>query len=86
MSKNTGKKWTLWSIIIAVVLIAAVALGIVFGGFNGATSMDDAKTLTVTMNKLVYNTQLEKVEEICENEFGSLKYVAGRRQRDRVCV
>ncbi len=79
MSKNTGKKWTLWSIIIAVVLIAAVALGIVFGGFNGATSMDDAKTLTVTMNKLVYNTQLEKVEEICENEFGSLKYVAEKK-------
>lgn len=79
MSKNTGKKWTLWSIIIAVVLIAAVALGIVFGGFNGATSMEDSKTLTVTMNKLVYNTQLEKVEEICENEFGSLKYVAEKK-------
>lgn len=79
MSKNTGKKWTLWSIIIAVVVIAAVALGIVFGGFNGATSMEDSKTLTVTMNKLVYNTQLEKVEEICENEFGSLKYVAEKK-------
>lgn len=79
MSKNTVKKGTLWSVIIAVVLVAAVALGFVFGGFNGATSMEDTKTLTVTMNKLVYNTQLEKVEEICENEFGSLKYVAEKK-------
>ncbi len=68
---KTVKKGTLWSIIIAVLLVAAVALGIVFG-FNTDASMKDAKTLSVSMNKFAYNTQLETVEELCEKEFGAL--------------
>ena len=74
MSKITNcvKKGTLWSVIVAVV----IALGIVISGicgFNASASLKDSKTLTVTMNRYVFNNQLETVEAACEDGIGDLK-------------
>ncbi len=74
MSKLTNcvKKGTLWSVIVAVV----IALGIVISaicGFNASASLKDSKTLTVTMNRYVFNNQLDTVEDICEGAIGDLK-------------
>ncbi|MBQ8295090.1 MAG: hypothetical protein IJX87_01505 [Clostridia bacterium] len=69
------KKGTLWSVIIAVILVAACALGIVFGGFNGDASMKNANTITVTMNTFAYNNQLDEVQDVCDDAFASFDVV-----------
>ena len=79
------KKGTLWSVIIAIILVAACALGIVFGGFNADASMKDANTITVTVNKFAYDTQLEEIQEVCDETFADLdviKVVKGEMQAD----
>lgn len=65
------KKGKLWSIVLAVVLLAAAVVCTVFG-VNKSTSMTDCNTLTVSMNRYVYNTKLDVVKDECENAFGDL--------------
>ncbi len=60
------------SIILAVILAAAVAVGVIFGiqgwgVFNKDALLKDSNTLTVSVNKYVYSTNLEKVESECES-------------------
>ena len=74
MSKltNSVKKGTLWSVLVVIV----ITLGIIFSaiiGFNPNSSLRDASMLTVTMNRYVYNTQLDVVEEECEKAIGDLE-------------
>ncbi len=72
MSKNMLKKTTLWSILVGIVLVAALVVGIVFG-FNNANA-DNRTTLTVTMDRYVYNADLDDVKEECENAIGDVDY------------
>ena len=73
MSKtNMVKKTTLWSILVAVVLAVALVVGLVFG-FNTA-SAENRTTLTVTMDRYVYNASLDEVKTECENQLDGLDY------------
>ena len=56
---KTVKKTTLWSVIAAIVLAAAVVVCALFG-FN--LTMKDKKVLTVSLNAYVYNTQLDEIK------------------------
>ena len=84
--KKTLGKVNLLSIGLAVVLVAGIALGIVFGA-NLDTTVKDVNTLTVKVNQYVYDNELQKVEDICEDVFADkavgYKYVVnGRMQGD----
>lgn len=68
---NTTKKVTLLSIILAVILVAGIVLGAVFG-FNKNVNVKDAKTLTVSMNSVIYETEKDTVNEICKDAFDGL--------------
>ena len=59
---KTVKKTTLLSVIIAIVLAAAIVICALFG-FNRTLEMKDRKTLTVSLNAYVYTTQLDTVKE-----------------------
>ena len=61
MFSNTVKKTTLWATISAVLLAAAIVVCALFG-FNKSLVMKDCKTLTVSLNAYVYNTQLDEVK------------------------
>ncbi len=58
---NTVKKTTLWAVVSAILLAAAIVVCALFG-FNKSLVMKDSKTLTVSLNAYVYNTQLEEVK------------------------
>ncbi len=70
---KTVKKTPLWAALIALLAVAAIVVGIVFGGFNKDVSLQDHNTLTVSVNTFLYNTKKEDVREACENKFGDLK-------------
>ena len=74
MSKITNcvKKGTLWTAIVVIVMAVGLVLGAICG-FNTNETLKNSKTLTVTVNRYVYNAQLDTVEEICEDAFGGLK-------------
>ena len=59
---KTVKKTTLWSVILAIVVAAAIVVCALFG-FNKDLAMKDSKSLTVSLNAYVYNTKLEEVKE-----------------------
>ena len=76
MSNKTNKSsvTALLSVVITYILAAAVAIGIVlgvkgYGTFNPSVVLDDAKTLTVTMNQYAYLTEMDDVEAACEEVF-----------------
>ena len=58
---KTVKKTTLWSVIVAIVLAAAIVVCALFG-FNQTLAMKDKKVLTVSLNAYVYNTQLDEIK------------------------
>ena len=64
---KTVKKVTLLSIILAVILVAALVVTRLLG-VNYAATIDNAKTLTVTGGYFT-ETQLEDLQELCESEF-----------------
>jgi len=73
MSNMTQKSspTALLTVIITYILAAAVAIGIIlgvkgYGAFNPSVMLDDAKTLTVTMNQYAYLNQIDEVEAACE--------------------
>ena len=72
---KTVKKVNILSVIIALVLAAAIAVGIVCGlngwsVFNKDALLKDSNTLTVSVNQFVYQSDLEKVEKECETVLG----------------
>ena len=69
--KNTTKKVTLLSVLLAIVLVVGIVLGAVFG-FNKNINVKDAKTLTVSMNSVIYETERETVNGICKEAFKGL--------------
>ncbi|MBQ8657579.1 MAG: hypothetical protein IJ506_00400 [Clostridia bacterium] len=72
VNRTIGKPLLL-SVIVAVIVIAGIVVGAIFG-FNKAATVDDMKLLTVNMDSFVYETELEKVEEICEEAFEDVSY------------
>ncbi len=73
---KTVKKTTLWSVIIAVILAAAVVVGVLFGFHKDAT-LADAKTLTVSVNKVIYEDKKDEIQDECKRLLGktNIKYV-----------
>ena len=69
---NTSKKATLFTVILTVILAAAIVIGAIFG-FNPGKTVSNDKTITVSVNKFAYDTQLDVVVEECEDIFGSEK-------------
>ena len=66
---NTVKKTTVLTSVLSAIIAVAIALAIVFGVkgygvFNTNKTLDDATTLTVSMNQYVYITELEEVENV----------------------
>ena len=72
MMNNTCKKATLFSVILTIILAAAIVIGAIFG-FNGSATMSDKKLLTVSMNQFAYETQMDEVKTECEKAFGAAK-------------
>ena len=74
---KTVKKTGPWAAFLTYVIAVAVAVAIILGAkgfsvFNTAATLDDAKTLTVSMNQYAYITTLETVEDACEEVFEGL--------------
>lgn len=77
MSKltNTVKKGTLWSIVLAFLLLAGLVIGIVFG-MNKDAALSDAATLTVSVDTL----NVDAVEAECEKVFeGKVNYLSATK-------
>ena len=74
--KKAVKNVTILSAIAAVIMAAALIVGIVFGVngwgvFNKDALLKDSKTLTVSVNTFTYQTELDDVESACENVLSS---------------
>ena len=69
---NTSKKATLFTVLLTVILAAAIVIGLLFG-FNPGQTVSNDKTITVSVNKYTYNTELETIEAECDKIFGSAK-------------
>ncbi len=67
---KTVKKSTLWAVIMAILVAAAIVVCAIFG-FNQDATLKDSKTLTVTVNKYAYTTQKDLIMKECEGQFGS---------------
>ena len=67
MSKSC-KKATLITVLLTVILAAAVVIGAMFGFSKGA-AVGDNKSLTVSMDQIAYETELEEVKAECEKVF-----------------
>ena len=75
---NTVKKTSILTIILSVIVAAAIAVAIIFGVkgwgvFNTNAGLDDAKTVTISVNQYAYLTALEDVEDACDDVFSDLK-------------
>lgn len=72
MSK-IGKKATLFTVILTAILAIALVIGVLFG-VNKGTPVDDYKTLTISMDQIVYETELvDDVKAECEKVFDDAK-------------
>lgn len=69
---KTVKKTALFSVILAIILAAAVVIGAVFQ-MNKAVALDDYKTLTVTVDSYTYTTKKDSVVADSESKFGGNK-------------
>ncbi len=65
---KTVKKTTIFSVIIALLLAAAIAV-VCFLGFNKSVLIDSNKSLTVSVNTFSYNNNKEEIKETCEKTF-----------------
>ena len=65
------KNVTLLSVIMAIVLAVSIVITAIFG-VNYAATVSDQNTLTVTMNRYVYDNRLDDVKAVCEKEFKKL--------------
>lgn len=72
--KKTAPLTAVLTFIVAVAIAVAVILGVKgYGVFNKSAGLDDAKTLTISMNQYAYITSLDVVEDTCEEVFKDLK-------------
>ena len=78
---KTVKKTTLWSVVIAVLLAAAIVVCAVFG-FNKDVALKDQKTMTVSLNAYIYNTQLDEVKEDLQDKLDADYVLEGSMSGD----
>ena len=78
---KTVNKTTLWSVLLAIVLAAAVVVCAVFG-FNKDLALKDSKTMTVSLNAYIYNTQLDEVKEDLEETLDANYVLEGSMSGD----
>ncbi len=64
-----AKKSTVWALVTAIVLAAAIVVCALFG-FNKYATLKDSKTLTVSVNSYAYETYKEEIVEVCEDVIG----------------
>ncbi len=85
---KTVNKTTLFSVIIAVILAAAIVIGALFG-FNQSATVKDGSTLTVTVNTFAYNNDKKAITSTCEKVFDeagkSVKYVVDGEMDGDTC-
>ncbi len=67
-----GKPFLL-TLLLSLLVVAGIVVSAVFG-LNKAATADDRQMLTVSMDSFVYETQLEKVEEIVDKHFDNYDY------------
>lgn len=75
MSKNcciakAAKKWNIWAIICAVILVAGIVVAAIFG-LNNKASMDSYATLTVQVSGVSFDAQEEAVEKAIEEKIAA---------------
>ncbi len=69
LKKTTNKKFLIvTSCVTALLTVLAIVLTLVFA-FRYAPTVDDRKTLTVTVDDYFFNTNLDEVKDVCENAF-----------------
>lgn len=74
--QKTSGKCKLFALITALLLVAGLVMGIVFG-FNQPATVSDAKTLTVQMNSYAGDTvTLEKLENVADKAIADAGLVA----------
>ncbi len=81
---KTVKKTTLWSVLMAIVIAAAVVIGCLFG-FQKDVSVDNQKVLKLTVNSYAYNTEKDRIYEECDILFESTSFkysVEGEKSGD----
>ena len=78
---KTVKKTAVWSVLMAFVIVAGIAICAVFG-FNKDLAMKDKKTLTVSLNAYVYTTQLDTVKEELGDKLGAEYILEGEMSGD----
>ena len=81
MFSKTVKKTTLWSLIIAILLAAAIVVCALFG-FNKNIALKDSKTLTVSLNAYIYNTKLDEVKADLDKELDAEYILEGSMSGD----
>ncbi len=69
---KTVKRFNLWAVITAVLLVAAVVVMSVFG-FNKDATLRSANSLTVSVNSFAYDTRKAEIVDACEGLFGDLE-------------
>ena len=72
MMSKSCKKATLITVILTVILAAALVVGVMFG-FNKGAAVGNNKSLTVSMDQIAYETELEEVKAECEKVFNGAK-------------
>lgn len=75
---KTVKNTAGWTAFFTYVVLVASMIAIIFGvkgigAFNKSALIDDANTLTVSMNQYAYLTEIDTVEDVCEEVFDGLK-------------
>ena len=78
---KTVKKTTLWSVVVAILLAAAIVVCAVFG-FNKDVALKDQKTMTVSLNAYIYNTQLDEVKEDLQDKLDADYVLEGSMSGD----
>ncbi len=83
---KTVKKNTLWAVVCAVLLAAAIVICALLG-FNKDSLLKDRNTLTLSVNQYAYSTQKELIISEAESKFGGEKadYVISGEMSGDVC-
>ena len=73
LKKTTNKKFLIVaSCVMAILLVAALVFSFVLT-FNYGATVDDRTTVTVTVDDYYFNTNLDKVKEVCDEAFDGAK-------------
>lgn len=77
MIKNSKLVTVLTSAILAVIMAAAIVVGILggvqgWGVFNGSANISDSKTVTVSVSQYLYKTESDALKAECDKAFDGL--------------